>query len=95
MSLLQLANAFLFLAHTSKLIHIPGFWIMIIMIVYEGLLGGFTYANTFYRMRKELTPGKQEFGISTVTIADTLGIVMAGAVALPVHDALCKLYTSS
>lgn len=92
MSVLQAVNAALFLAHACKLIHIPSFYIVIGIIVYEGLLGGFTYANTFYRMKKELVHSKHEFGVSTVTIADTLGIVMAGAVALPVHDALCKLY---
>lgn len=92
MSILQAVNALLFLAHTCKLIHIPSFYIVIGVIVYEGLLGGFTYANTFYRMKKELTPSRHEFGVSTVTIADTLGIVMAGAAALPVHNALCKLY---
>lgn len=92
MSILQAVNALLFLAHTSKLIHIPSFYIVLALIVYEGLLGGFTYANTFFRMKKELSPGKHEFGVSTVTIADTLGIVIAGLVALPVHNELCKLY---
>lgn len=92
MSILQALNALLFLAHAAKLIHIPSFWLVIALIIYEGLLGGFTYVNTFYRIKKEVPPGKTEFGISTVTIADTLGIVFAGAAALPVHAALCKLY---
>lgn len=92
MSILQALNAVLFLAHSAKLIHIPSFWLVIALIIYEGLLGGFTYVNTFYRIKKEVPPGKTEFGISTVTIADTLGIVFAGAAALPVHAALCKLY---
>jgi ABC-type multidrug transport system fused ATPase/permease subunit len=76
MSLLQCVNALLFLAHVCKYIHIPSFYIVIGIIVYEGLLGGFTYANTYYRMKKELTPARHEFGVSTVTIADTLGIVI-------------------
>ena len=92
MSLLQSANAILFLLHASKLINIPSFYLVILLIVYEGLLGGFTYANTFYRMKREVSPDKSEFAISTVTIADTLGIVFAGMAALPVHNALCKLY---
>lgn len=93
MSWLQFGNALLFLAHASKLIHIPSFYLVIILIVYEGLLGGFTYVNTFYRIKKEVGSDKQqEFCISTVTVADSLGIVMAGLAALPVHDALCKLY---
>lgn len=92
MSLLQAANAVLFLAHASKLIHIPSFYIVIALIIYEGLLGGFTYVNAFYRVKKEVEPSKQEFCISTVTTADSLGIVLAGLTALPVHQALCQLY---
>lgn len=92
MSLLQAANAILFLAHASKLIHIPSFYLVIALIIYEGLLGGFTYVNAFYRVKKEVDPDKQEFCISTVTMADSLGIVLAGFTALPVHQALCKLY---
>lgn len=92
MSILQALNALLFLAHVSKLIHIPSFYIVIALIVYEGLLGGFTYANTFYRMKKELPASRHEFAISTVTIADTLGIVMAGIVAMQAYNLLCTLY---
>lgn len=92
MSFLQAANAVLFLAHASKLIHIPSFYLVIALIIYEGLLGGFTYVNAFYRVKKEVEPDKQEFCISTVTTADSLGIVLAGLTALPVHQALCKLY---
>lgn len=92
MSLLQAANAILFLAHASKLIHIPSFYLVIALIIYEGLLGGFTYVNAFYRVKKEVNLDKQEFCISTVTMADSLGIVLAGLTALPVHQALCKLY---
>uniref|UniRef100_A0A6G1SKS4 Battenin n=1 Tax=Aceria tosichella TaxID=561515 RepID=A0A6G1SKS4_9ACAR len=92
MSVLQAVNAVLFLAHVTKLIHIPSFYLVLAIVVYEGLLGGFTYVNTFYRMKKELPADKHEFGVSTVTIADTLGIVMAGLVAIPAHDAICSLY---
>ena len=93
MSTLQAVNAVLFLAHVAKLIHIPSFYIVVALIVYEGLLGGFTYANAFYRMKKELPSRMHEFAISTVTIADTLGIVIAGVVAMQAYNALCALYT--
>lgn len=93
MALLQAANAILFLAHSAQVIYIPNFYIVELLIVYEGLLGGFTYVNAFYRIKKEVEPDKHEFCISTVTMADSMGIVMAGLVALPVHDALCKLYS--
>lgn len=92
MSILQTFNAIIFLAHASKLMHIPSFYIVILLIIYEGLLGGFTYVNTFYRVKKEVKPARREFCISTVTIADSLGIVFAALLALPTHNALCKLY---
>jgi len=92
MSILQAVNALIFLAHVTKLIHLPNFYIVTAFIVYEGLLGGFTYANTFYRMKKELPSDRHEFAISTVTIADTLGIVIAGIVALQAYGPLCSLY---
>lgn len=93
MSLLQVANMALFLVHVSKLFHIfPSFYLVFVVITYEGLLGGFTYVNTFFRLKKELAPERQEVGISTVSISGTLGIVMAGLTALPVHDSLCGLY---
>lgn len=93
MSLLQLLNALLFFAHTAKWIYIPNFYATLAIIIYEGLLGGFTYANTFFCLKRDLPRNRQEFGISTVVIADTLGIVLAGATAIPIHDSLCKLYT--
>ena len=34
---------------------IPSIWIMFILIVYEGILGGFAYVNTFYRITQEVT----------------------------------------
>lgn len=92
MSILQVLNALIFLAHASKITHIPSFYIIILLIIYEGLLGGFTYVNTFFRVKKEVKPDRREFAISTVTIADSLGIVFAALLALPTHDALCKLY---
>lgn len=92
MSILQLVNALIFLGHVSLLYQIPSIYIVIALIIYEGLLGGFTYVNTFFRIKKEIDLHKQEFAISAVTMADSLGIVVSGLVAIPVHNALCKLY---
>lgn len=92
MSLLQVAIAAMFLAHTSKLIYIPYFGLVVVIIICEGLLAGFSYTSTFYRMKEELPRSRHEFAMSSVTIADTLGIVVASLVAIPVHNVLCRLY---
>lgn len=92
MSILQLINVFIFLGHVTKLYNIPSFYLVLGLIIYEGLLGGFTYVNAFFRIRKEIEPSKLEFAISTATLGDSLGIVAAGFISLPVHNELCKLY---
>ena len=33
---------------------IPSFWIMMVIIIWEGLLGGSAYVNTFYKIREEV-----------------------------------------
>lgn len=95
MSLLQTLNLFIFLAHVFRLIHIPNFYILYLLILYEGLLGGFTYINAFFRIKTEIKCSeKQEFSASATTIADSMGIVAAGLAAVPFHNSLCKLYDS-
>jgi len=70
---------------------IPSIWIILIIIFYEGLLGGSAYVNTFYKISSEVSPENREFSMGIASLADSIGIATAGIVSLPVHDALCKL----
>lgn len=69
----------------------PSIWITFTIIVWEGLLGGGAYVNTFYRMSHEIPPARLEFAMSTVVQADAYGIALAGFLAIPVHNAICSL----
>jgi battenin len=34
--------------------YVPYFWIMVVLTLWEGLLGGAAYVNTFYRISTEV-----------------------------------------
>lgn len=57
------------------------------------LLGGGAYVNTFYRMSKEVPEHKRKFALGIVTLADAFGIALAGVIAMPTHNAFCRLPT--
>lgn len=52
--ILQFFNWALFFAHVI-VPYIPSIWIVFILIIYEGLLGGGAYVNTFYKISKEVS----------------------------------------
>lgn len=64
----------------------PSIWIILALIIFEGLLGGGAYVNTFYRMSKEIPATRREFSMSVVTLSDSVGIMIAGFVAMPTHN---------
>ncbi|XP_076314615.1 battenin-like [Tachypleus tridentatus] len=66
-------------------------WIMLTIVFFEGLLGGCAYVNTYYRISQEVESENREFSMGVSSVGDVIGIAAAGAVAFPVHDALCKL----
>lgn len=90
LSLLQFVNVVYFLTEVI-FFYTPSIWIPFVIVLWEGLLGGGAYVNTFYRMSKEVPRSRQEFAIGTVVQADSLGIMISGFMALPVHNAICRL----
>uniref|UniRef100_A0A7E4UQF1 Battenin n=1 Tax=Panagrellus redivivus TaxID=6233 RepID=A0A7E4UQF1_PANRE len=85
---LQLLNAALFFRDASTRF-IPHIAIVFGLIVYEGLLGGAAYVNTFRAVHKSISEGAREFSMSFVLISDSIGIVIAGMIAIPVHNYIC------
>lgn len=88
--LLQFANM-VFILSEAYFLFLPSFWIVVVIVLYEGLLGGAAYVNTFYRISKDVAPQHREFSLRIASLADSTGIALAGAIALPVHDAMCLL----
>lgn len=71
--------------------YIPSIWIIFILTLWEGLLGGGAYVNTFYKISHQEPEERKQFSMSTTSLSDTIGITLAGILALPSHNAICDL----
>ncbi|GAB1292683.1 Battenin [Apodemus speciosus] len=90
LALLQCLNLAFLLADVC-LSFLPSIYLIFIIILYEGLLGGAAYVNTFHNIALETSDKHREFAMEAACISDTLGISLSGALALPLHDFLCNL----
>ncbi|EDO16456.1 hypothetical protein Kpol_1066p21 [Vanderwaltozyma polyspora DSM 70294] len=61
-----------------------------ILILYEGLLGGASYVNTFLNILEDVDDDNKEFALGAVSIADSLGILIAALIGLNLEPTLCK-----
>lgn len=90
LALLQCFNLVFLLLHVW-LNFLPSIYLVFLIILYEGLLGGAAYVNTFHNVALESSDEHREFAMATACISDTLGISLSGLTALPLHDFLCHL----
>ncbi|KAJ8926899.1 hypothetical protein NQ314_020751 [Rhamnusium bicolor] len=71
--------------------YIPNFYIVIALTLWEGLLGGSSYVNTFYRITSEVSEENKQFSMAITTFGDSIGIALAGAFAIFAHNKICDL----
>ncbi|EZA49977.1 Battenin [Ooceraea biroi] len=90
MSVLQFVNVIILLFE-ALYFYIPNIWIVFAIVLWEGLLGGGAYVNTFYRMSTEIPKADREASMGIATMADSIGIALAGWISMPVHNAICQL----
>ena len=68
-----------------------GIYLIFLTILWEGLLGGAAYVNTFNRISEESSDREREFSLGISSLADSSAIAIAGLVALPLHNWICKM----
>ncbi|XP_064449010.1 battenin isoform X3 [Mirounga angustirostris] len=90
LALLQCLNL-AFLLVDVWLSFLPSIYLVFLIILYEGLLGGAAYVNTFHNIALKTSDEHREFAMAAACISDTLGISLSGLLALPLHDFLCHL----
>ncbi|KAF6207390.1 hypothetical protein GE061_018631 [Apolygus lucorum] len=78
---------FLFEAIYGYITYLP---IIFVLIVWEGLLGGACYVNTFRLIATTWPQEGREFAMAANSIGDSIMVTLAGIIAIPVHDALCR-----
>ncbi|XP_053550751.1 battenin [Bombina bombina] len=92
LALLQCVNAIFLLVGVAYLF-LPslGLAVIFVIIIYEGLLGGGAYVNTFNNIAVESEPEVKEFAMAAACVSDTFGISISGVIAIPVHNYFCGL----
>lgn len=89
LAMLQVLNLIFFIL-SSIFVLLPNRNTAILLIFWEGLLGGGTFVNAFYRLRTETPESLREWCLATTTIADTTGISLAAFTSLWVEQAILK-----
>ncbi|KAK6014315.1 CLN3 protein, partial [Ostertagia ostertagi] len=90
MPVFQLLNTAFFMLNAIYAF-IPNFGIVCAIVLYEGLIGGASYVNTFHHIHKKIDPEVRSFALSTVSLADSVGILLAALTSIPIHNAICAM----
>lgn len=89
LSILQFLNVIILIFQSKNNWPFKSIWVLMLVIFYEGLLGGFSYINTFMSVSEEVHHDDREFSMGCVSISDSLGIVMAGCISWWLEPYLC------
>lgn len=90
MAVLQFFNVIILLFE-ALFYYMPSIWLVFAFVLWEGLLGGGAYVNTFYRMSTEIPRADRKVSLGIATMADSIGIALAGWLSMPVHNAICRM----
>ncbi len=88
-SFLQILNLFILALH-ALFPFVPNVYLMFLIFLWEGLLGGAVYVNTFAEIQENVESGGREFSLGAVSVSDSGGICLAGFLSIGVEVALCK-----
>jgi battenin len=88
-SCLQIVNLALLTTH-ALFNFLPNFYIVCIVIFWEGLLGGAVYVNTFAEISEQIPAEDREFSLSATTVSDSGGICIAGFLGMIFEVWLCN-----
>ncbi|RLV94354.1 Protein BTN1 [Spathaspora sp. JA1] len=91
LSALQFVNVVITVNQSIYDLPFSKIWPLLVLILYEGLLGGFSYVNTFVSVSEQTSKSKREFSMGCVSMSDSLGIVVAGCINWWLEVRLCGL----
>ncbi|KAJ4318617.1 battenin CLN3 protein [Neodidymelliopsis sp. IMI 364377] len=88
-SFLQVANLALLTLH-AMFDFIPSYYIVCVVIFWEGLLGGLVYVSTFAEITDNVKKEDREFSLGATSVSDSGGICIAGFLSMGVEVGLCR-----
>lgn len=87
-SILQWVNVVVLLLQ-SIVYFIPNIYIIMMIVFYEGLLGGASYVNTFMLVLETISDDEREFSLGATSLSDSGGIVVAALLGMWIEPSLC------
>lgn len=94
MPILQLLNL-VGLVLSSVFVWLPSPSAAFAIVFWEGLLGGLTYVNAFFRIKRETPSHLKEWALGTATVGDAAGISLAAFVSIWLERAILKFQKSA
>ncbi|KAF1963053.1 batten's disease protein Cln3 [Byssothecium circinans] len=88
-SLLQVVNLVLLTLH-AMFNFLPHFYVVCVIIFWEGLLGGLVYVSTFAEITDNVPKEDREFSLGATSVSDSGGICVAGFVGMAFEVWLCR-----
>ncbi|CAN9199861.1 unnamed protein product [Alternaria alternata] len=84
-SFLQVANLIILALH-AMFNFIPSYYIVCVIIFWEGLLGGLVYVSTFAEITDNVPKEDREFSLGATSVSDSGGICIAGFLGMAVEQ---------
>lgn len=91
LSMLQTLNVVITVLQSIYDFPFPKIWFLLLLIFYEGLLGGLLYVNTFMSVSEQSPKDRREFSMGCVGISDSFGVMLAGCINWWLEMRLCQL----
>jgi len=88
-SFLQVLNLTLLTLH-ALFDFLPNFYVVCIIIFWEGILGGLVYVSTFAEITDNVPKEDREFSLGATSVSDSAGICIAGFVGMAFEVWLCN-----
>ena len=68
---------------------ITSIFVTFALILFEGLLGGGVYINSFLNVSEKIEDEYIEFSLGVTSASEEIGITLASLVTMPLHSLLC------
>ncbi|POS88244.1 hypothetical protein EPUL_000071 [Erysiphe pulchra] len=88
-SLLQVLNLLILTLH-ALYFFLPSIHLIFVIILWEGLLGGAVYVNTFAAIMRNKHGEEREWSLGATTASDSAGIMIAGLIGILIEPYLCE-----
>ncbi|SCU87027.1 LADA_0E01552g1_1 [Lachancea dasiensis] len=63
---------------------------IMLLVLFEGLLGGASYVHTFMNIIHEIDPSEREFSLGAVSMSDSFGTLLAAFAGIALEPRLCS-----